>query len=59
MYNYIADYSYKDGFDYLLTFNDDAIILTYNWTKKMIESLKNNKMISNLGSTGFIPINLV
>lgn len=59
MYNHIANCSYKDGFDYILIFNDDAIILTYNWTTIMINSLEHNSLINNFGSTGFIPYDQV
>lgn len=57
MYNALTRVAYKDGSDYYITLNDDAILITRNWTTMMINTLYKNQFLSNFGTTGFICIN--
>lgn len=57
MYNILAQKAYKDGSDYFITLNDDAILQTKNWTSAMVNLLHNNPILSDFGGTGFVGIN--
>lgn len=54
MYNILAEKAYDDGADYFITLNDDAIITTINWSNKMISKIRNNIILSDFGTTGFV-----
>lgn len=54
MYNIIAKKAYEDGADYYITLNDDAILKTENWTSIMVNSVHNNPLLPEFGTTGFV-----
>lgn len=44
--------AYADDFDYFYQINDDTVIASPNWPSKLIETLRSNPLLPNLGVTG-------